>query len=182
MPTHAAFLRAVNLGSTRKTSSADLRSAFEGEGLAEVSTFRTSGNVVFAAGRESAAKLKRRIEKALRVAFGFEVVVFLRTAKEVRAIAAERPFTPKQLESSQGKLQVWLLAEKPAAAAQKKVLELAGGDDRLAFGKRELFWLPKAGTQTSDLDQKAIGKLVGPATMRTMGTIEQVAAKYFGEA
>ena len=181
MPTHAAFLRAVNLGRTRKTSSAELRKAFEGEGFEDVSTFRTSGNVVFSAGRESAAKLTGRIERALADAFGFEVVVFLRTAKEVRAIAAQRPFSPKQIKATEGRLQVLLLHKKPSAAKQKKVLDLAGEDDRLAFGKRELFWLPTAGTQTSELDQKALGKLVGQGTVRTMGTIELIASKYFGD-
>ena len=47
-PTHAAFLRAVNLGATRKASKADLIDCFEGLGFTDVGTFRTSGNVVFA--------------------------------------------------------------------------------------------------------------------------------------
>lgn len=55
-PTHAAFLRAVNLGRTRKASGERLRTAFEVAGLDEVASFRNSGNVVFA-GSGSAAEL-----------------------------------------------------------------------------------------------------------------------------
>ena len=53
--------------------------------------------------------------------------------------------------------------------------------DRLAFGARELFWLPAAGTQDSKLDWKAIGEVLGATTVRTMGTVEQIVAKHFSE-
>jgi uncharacterized protein (DUF1697 family) len=42
---------------------------------------------------------------------------------------------------------------------------------------RELYWLPSGGLLESDLDLKAIEKLLGADTRRTMGTIEQIAAK-----
>lgn len=59
------------------------------------------------------------------------------------------------------------------------MLDLAGDDDRLAFGPRELFWLPSGGTRDSALDMKTIEKLLGPTTMRTKGTVEQLVAKHF---
>ena len=62
------------------------------------------------------------------------------------------------------------------------MLALATDADRLAFGDREVFWLPAGGTQDSALDQKAIGKLLGSTTMRTKGTIDQLVAKYFSPA
>jgi hypothetical protein len=40
MPTHAAFLRAVNLGGHRRVASADLRATFEEIGFASIATFR----------------------------------------------------------------------------------------------------------------------------------------------
>jgi uncharacterized protein (DUF1697 family) len=179
MASYAAFLRAVNLGSNRKASGTDLRAVFEGLGFKDVDTFRNSGNVVFDAGRESAAKLTKRIEAGLEEGLGFEVVTFLRTANDVLAIAADEPFAPKLVEASKGKVQVWILPEKPPQGARKQVLALGTDADRLAFGTRELYWLPSGGTQKSELDQAAIAKLLGPTTMRTKGTIEQLAAKYF---
>jgi hypothetical protein len=83
------------------------------------------------------------------------------------------------VEASKGKLQVSMLSAKPSAAKQKQVLALATDDDLLAFGKRELFWLPSGGTLESTLDRKAIDKLLGPTTMRTKGTVEQLTAKFF---
>jgi len=182
MSEYAAFLRGINVGRAHRVSSAELRGCFVELGLREVSTFRSSGNVVFGGASEPAAKLAARVEKALEKALGYEVAVFLRTAGEVRAIAGHEAFDSATLEASRGKLQVAMLSAKPGAKARKTVLALATDDDKLAFGKRELYWLPSAGTQQSALDVKAIGKLLGPTTMRTKATVEQMAAKYFAHS
>ena len=81
---------------------------------------------------------------------------------------------------SKGKPQVQLLAKKPTAAAKNKVLALAGPDDEMAFAGRELHWLPSTGLSETEVDLKAIDKALGKGTMRTAGTIEQIAAKYCG--
>jgi uncharacterized protein (DUF1697 family) len=172
---YAAFLRAVNLGRNRRVTSAQLKSLFEEAGAEEVATFRTSGNVVFEAPRDMARKLETHLEQAL----GHEVVMFLRTASDVKEIAAHEPFPPKDVEASSGKLQVALLDKKPTAATRKKALALATDQDLLAFGKRELYWLPSGGTMESELDRKALDGLLGPTTMRTKGTVELLAAKFF---
>jgi uncharacterized protein (DUF1697 family) len=178
MSRYAAFLRGVNLGPRRRAGAAELRSVFENLGFREVSPFRTSGNVVFEADREPRAKLAARIEEGLEEELGFDVAVFLRTAGEIGAIAGHEPFPSKQTAASKGKLQVVLLAAKPAAKTRKEVLGLAMEEDRLAFGDRELYWLPSGGTRDSGLDLKRIEKLLGATTMRTKGTLEQIAAKF----
>ena len=178
MAVHAAFLRGVNLGPRRKAGAAELRSVFEGMGFKDVATFRTSGNVVFDA-REPTSKLTARIEKALADSLGFEVTVFLRTAREIQAIAAHQPFSRAAVDASRGKLQVALLSAKPAASTRGEVLALATAEDRLALSDRELYWLPSGGTRDAALNMRAIDKHLGPMTMRTKGTVEQLAAKYF---
>jgi uncharacterized protein (DUF1697 family) len=172
---YAAFLRGVNVGKNHRVSSAELKEHFEAVGVEEVATFRTSGNVVFEAPRDMAAQIEERLESSL----GYEVRVFLRTAKELAAIAAETPFPAKAVEAAKGKLQVSMLDSKPAAAVRKQVLALATDQDRLAFGKLELYWLPSGGTLESELDRKRIDELLGPSTMRTKGTVDALAAKFF---
>jgi uncharacterized protein (DUF1697 family) len=173
---YAAFLRAVNLGKNRRVTNDRLKMLFEEAGAEEVATFRTSGNVVFEASRDMARALEMHLEKAL----GHEMAIFLRTERELKEIAAHRPFPAKDVERSDGKLQVSLLEKKPTARAKKEALALATDQDRLAFGKRELYWLPTGGTMDAELDRKALDRLLGPTTMRTMGTIEQLTAKFFG--
>ncbi len=179
MASHVAFLRGMNLGG-RRIKNEELRAEFEALGFAGVACFRASGNVIFSAAEKSEAKLTKEIEAGLGEALGYEVPVFLRSAAELRALAAHEPFDATQVEASKGKLQVALLPKKPTATARKRALALASDDDRLALEGRELYWLPKGGISESDLDLKAIEAAVGPWTMRTTGTIEQIVTKYFG--
>ncbi len=178
MERYVAFLRGMNLGK-RRIKNEELRAEFEALGFADVASFRASGNVIFGAdGRPSESGLTKTIEAGLGEALGYEVTTFLRSAAEVTAIAAREPFEAKLLDASKGKLQVLLLAKKPTAAARRKVLALATDEDRLAIEGRELFWLPGGGTIDSELDLKAIDKALGKGTMRTKGTIDQIAAKH----
>jgi uncharacterized protein (DUF1697 family) len=178
MPRHAAFLRGVNLASRRRIGSDALRSLFGRMGFRDVATFRASGNVVFDAGRESQAKLTNRIETGLAESLGFEVTVFLRTAGELRAIARHVPFDRRLVEASQGKLQVVLLSRRAGSAARREVLALATDEDLLAFGDRELYWLPSGGMRDSALSFKSIENVLGPTTTRTKGTIDALTARY----
>lgn len=180
MPTHAAFLRGMNLGNRRITNH-ELCTHFEGLGFTEVAAFLASGNVVFAAGSgdDEPEHLARRIEAGLKAALHYPVPTFLRTAEEVRAIVAHQPFPDGEIEASAGKLQVALLADRPGKADREAVLALATGDDRLALDGRELYWLPAGPMSQSELDLKAIGKLLGEMTVRTARTVERLAAKYF---
>ncbi len=176
MARYVAFLRGMNIGKRRITN-ADLRSHFETIGCEEVDTFRASGNVIFSKD-EREAKLTADLERDLGELLAYEVPVFLRSDEEVRAIAAQEPFDEKEVAASAGKLQVAFLLEKPSATAKKEALALSTDADRLAIKDRELYWLPKGGISESDLDLTALANGLGPTTIRTKGTIAQIAAKY----
>ncbi len=178
MSRHVAFLRGMNLGGRRITNE-DLGKAFEGIGLTDVATFRASGNVIFD-GPEGVGEedLATKIEAGLAEALEYEVPVFLRSCEAVAAIAAQEPFPAADVEASAGKLQVAMLPAKPGKPARKEALALASDEDRLAVEGAELYWLPSGGVSDTDLDLKTLEAELGPWTMRTMGTIEQIAAKH----
>ena len=176
MPRYAAFLRGINVAGRTATSD-QLRGAFEELGFEDVSTFRASGNVIFdARGKVEGARVEAALEKML----GYEVATFVRNKREVAAIAAHEPFDSRALKASKGKLHVVLASRKPTAAAQKRMLALESDDDLFAFKGRELYWLPSGGLSESAVGMKGITDALGPNTMRTKGTIELIAAKYFG--
>jgi uncharacterized protein (DUF1697 family) len=170
---HAAFLRGINLGKNRRVRNEALREAFERLDLESVATFRASGNVIFDA--KPSKSLGPRIEAGLAESLGIEVSVFLRTDNQMRAIAAREPFSKNELAASAGRLQVAMLMAKPSAAAGRKAQAMASDEDRLAVEGTELHWLPRGGISDSELDLKTLESLIGPWTMRTMGTIEAVA-------
>ena len=127
----------------------------------------------------SSARLSARIDEGLSEAFGYEVVTFLRTAGEVRAIAEHGPFDPAHVRASKGKLQLALLGRRPATAARREVLAFANDDDRLAFGDRELYWLPAGGFAESELNRNRLARILGPMTFRTKNVLEEIARKHF---
>jgi uncharacterized protein (DUF1697 family) len=179
MATHAAFLRGVNLGSHRRVSNTELQRMFTGLGLSDVKPFRTSGNVAFTAEGEPVDRLTSRIEDALAQELGYDVVTFVRTAAELRAICAFEPFERRRVEAGTGKLQVSILAARPSRSVREHVLAMADERDLLAFGERELYWLPSGGTLETALDLAVIDRALGPTTRRTKGTLDQLAAKHF---
>jgi uncharacterized protein (DUF1697 family) len=178
MERYAAFLRGMNLGRNRRVKNEQLRSEFERLGFADVATFRASGNVVFSSEESDEQALGERIEAGLGEAFGYAVPVLLRDARELAAIASAQPFDRKALAASKGSVQVMLLPRKPSAEARREALAANGGSDRLALERRELYWLPKGGMSDSELNVRLLDALLGPTTIRTMGTIEQIVAKH----
>jgi uncharacterized protein (DUF1697 family) len=178
MPTHAAFLRAVNLGSRRKASGAQLKAALESAGFEDVASFRLSGNVVFSAS-DAAAKIRAAAEAALEAELGFDVPVFLRTKKQLESISSAKPFPAAAHERAAGPLQVVLLHREPKAAGVETVLALANDDDLLEVDRTEMYWLPAHGTQGTRLNMAAIDKALGQMTVRTQGTISRLYEKFF---
>lgn len=172
---HGAFLRGMNVGGHRITNE-ELRAHIEALGFGPVETFRASGNVVLNGGEHSDDDLQERLEAGLAAALGYGVPTFIRSRDEMLALADASPF---DLSNSAGKLQVALLSRAPSRDASRDVLALAESRDQLAFGERELFWLPDGPMSESELDWKAIERLLGSTTVRTKGTIEQIAARHF---
>ena len=174
---YVAFLGGLNVGGHRVKMDA-LRVRFETLGFASVHTFLASGNVVFVADGDDAGAIEQHIENDLAEALGYQVPTFVRSAEEVRAIAAYAPFASDVIAASAGKLQVSFLRATPDAEVHEQVLGLATDADRLNIAQRELFWLPSGRMSDSVLDLVAIFKLLGPTTMRTMNTVARIAAKY----
>jgi uncharacterized protein (DUF1697 family) len=83
-----ALLRAVNLGSRNKVPMARLREVMTADGYRDVRTLIASGNVVFERARPSAAALERLIAEE----FGVTTTVILRSAAQLRKLAATKPF------------------------------------------------------------------------------------------
>lgn len=178
MERYVAFLRGMNLGG-RRIKNDELRRRFEELGMSEVSCFRASGNVLFASGERDEESVREQLEAGLAKSLGYEVPVFLRNAAELKAVSAQEPFDPALVSASKGKLQIAFLPAKPGAKARRQALTLSSDADRLAAKGRELYWLPSGNMSESGLDLKTLESTLGPWTMRTKGTVDQIAAKYF---
>lgn len=177
MARYGAFLRGINLGNRRVTGD-ELCAPFIDLGFRDVASFLASGNVVFTTddAREE-DELTASIAAALEERLGYPVLTFLRSSSELADIVSRSPFTPDACARSTGKLQVMLLPAVPDADAAQAAVDLGSDADLLELQGRELFWLPSGGMSQSGLDVDAIGRLVGPVTIRTANTLVRLHRK-----
>ena len=115
MPTYVAFLRAINLGPTRKFAKAQIMEAVEDCGFTDVETYINTGNVRFTTALRSRAKVEAALEQSFRKPPGFEVPTIVLTPGELKQIAADAEEVAKQHRNT-GAHYVSLLKEKPSAA------------------------------------------------------------------
>ena len=176
--THAAFLRAINIGGRRLTMQ-QLVAALAPLGFEGVDTWQATGNVVFAAGDGAdSADLERRISEVLQDGLGMAVPAIVRTADRVAAIATDVPFTVAQVERTEGRVQVLFVRDQPGPEAVAAVLEHSTDDDELVWRCRELWWLPRTGVSDSRLSVRALEDALGVTTMRSHRSVAGLLARH----
>ena len=87
VPIYVAFLRAINLGATRKFPKAAIVAATEAAGGADVATHIASGNVRLTSSMRSIERVRTALEASYAAAAGFEVPVIAFTPAELRMTA-----------------------------------------------------------------------------------------------
>ena len=125
---YVAFLRAINVGGHAIIKMADLKKRFESAGLENVQTYIQSGNVIFESD-ENAEAVAKQIERQLEKAAEYKIEVFVRTMREVQAIAEKSPFKPEGDET----VFVAFLHKKPDKKSQQALLALKSEADDFAF-------------------------------------------------
>lgn len=171
-----AFIRAINTGRRRLTNDRVV-APFHEMGFSDVAAYQAAGNVAFSSD-DPALAVPQRIEPRLAAAYGFDAPTFVRTADEIHGIADGGPFSPVEVAATDGRVQVVLMHSPPDPAAIRKVMALVPSEDRLEFRGREWFWLPVAGVADSLLPVAEIETMVGPMTMRTLGTITRMRDRF----
>jgi uncharacterized protein (DUF1697 family) len=162
-----ALLRGINLGSRNKVPMAELRRVFEEAGCEGVQTYIQSGNVVFTKSAPDRAEL----ERAVADAFGVASAIVLRTADQLATVTASHPFGPDTSKSS-----ITFLAEKPRAAAVRRLQELDIGADRVEVIGSDVFLHYPNGVQGARLTGALLEKTIGVAgTNRNWRTVAKLA-------
>lgn len=175
---YVAFLRGINVGG-HTVKKADLCAPFETIGLANVTSFIASGNIIFdtdKAGAESG--LERRIEGELKAALGYDVATFVRSVAEVASVAEQTPFGPDEPASGTS-LIVGFLKQAPSASVPKALADLSSDVDQFKVKGRELYWLARQGIARSTVKDHQLAKALGRVdiTTRNITTVRKLAAK-----
>lgn len=178
MPKYIAFLRAINVGG-HTVKMDHLRRLFEEMGFSNVETFIASGNVIFDSASKNTKTLERKIEESLQKALGYKVATFIRTPKELAAVADYKPFEASDLEADGNALYIAFVADAPDDETKQKLLSCVTDTDEFHVNGREVYWLCRTKISDSRFSGASLEKtLRRQATMRNSTTVRKLASKY----
>lgn len=174
MPTHLAFLRAINLGAKRKFPKDAIRAACESAGFTDVETYINTGNVRVTSSLRSRAKVEAALEEGFLAATGFEVPTIVFTQAEFAQVGkdAEELYAERELSRH----YVLLLKEPVTDPAAVEALSTAG--HRAVVRGRACHLLLGAGYEAGVVDPLRVEKLIGVATNRNYNVVTTLAKKW----
>jgi uncharacterized protein (DUF1697 family) len=166
---YAALLRGVNVGGVN-LKMADVAAAFTDAGFTDVTTILASGNVLLTS-RAGVDAVRKKAEKALRDAFGYDAWVLAYDIDTVTAISQAFPFT-REVDGVQSYVT---FVSDPDVLDELADLK-PGKGEKIERGIGVVYWqVPKNSTLDS-----AIGKTMGKkrykssTTTRNLRTVEKL--------
>ena len=176
MPTYVAFLRAINLGPTRKLPMALVKEHLAAAGYTDVETYLATGNVRVTTGARSAAKVRADLERLFAEAGGFEVPTAVLTTAELTATYDEA----QALGVTAQRRYVAFLPDPAPEEARAALAEWDAGGEGVHLGERHLHWWTDGGTTTARIFQPATLKRLGLhlATTRDLKVVTTLAERW----
>ena len=159
---YVALLRGINVGGKTLIKMADLKTCVEELGLEDVSTYIASGNVLFDSGERDAAKLERKLERAIEGRFELPVkVVVLDRAAYGRVVKA----VPKRWLGDEGlRANVAFVRRGTDAKQIVRELEPDAAVEEVKAINGAILWA----TKRDALNKSVMRKLIGGAAYKEL--------------
>lgn len=172
MPSYVAFLRAINLGATRKFPKDAIRASVESAGFSDVATYINTGNVRLSTRMRSRARIEARLEQAFLADRGFEVPTIVYAPGELARIAADaRDLATPDLERH----YVYLLKDDLSPEQVAQVEDRSTESGRAVVRNRAAHLLLGPGYHQGNVDPLGVAKLLGVATNRNARVVTTLA-------
>lgn len=176
MAAYVAFLRAINLGPTRKFPKASIVAATQAAGGREVATYIASGNVRLDSDLASCTEVEAALEEAYLADRGFAVPTIVFTPRELTAVVDDID----ALWSRHGEpaaYSVTLFKEPPPAAAVAEVEALDLGDVVTVRGRAAHVLLKQGFHESKALASKPFAAL-GQGTARNATVLREITRRW----
>ncbi len=175
MPTYVAFLRAINLGATRKFPKDAIVAATEAAGFTGVATHINTGNVRLESSMRSRPRIEAALEQAYRADRGFEVPAIVLTTAELRQVVAD---AEKLGEGYAGTQYVSLLKQEPGPELVERMEALGDDKDFARVRGRAVHLFVMDPYHHARLTNAEVEKRLGVATNRNLTVIRAVTEKW----
>ena len=135
-------MRGINVGGKNMLPMKDLAAIFAAAGCGNAQTFIQSGNVIFDAAPELAAKLPVLISAQIAKRFKFQIPVVLRTHQQLQKVFTNNPFLKAGADADT--LHVMFLADLPVSSAVAGLdPNRSPGDEFMVQGREIYLRLPQ---------------------------------------
>jgi len=178
VPDYVAFLRAINLGKTRKFPMAELRSCVEAAGFENVETYIQTGNVRVRTRMRSRERVAAELERVFEADRGFVVPTVVLTPAELRQVHADAVSLELPVVGEHVRRYVTFLKE-PATSEVAQLLEglRADGEAARVMGRAVHVWV-RDGYQSARINNARIERLLGVATTRDLKVVATLADRW----
>ncbi len=176
MKHYILLLRGINVGGKNALPMKALVSILEDMGAVEVRTYIQSGNVVFQAGREAAARIASNLGTQIKRGHGFQPAALLLSQQELRRAIARNPFPDAVSDAS--RLQVGFLAEAPASPDLERLGTLKLESERFHLDGKVFYLHAPEGVGTSKLaanSERLLGVAMTARNWRTVCRLIEMA-------
>jgi len=173
MNKYVALLRGINVGGNSLIKMADLKTAFEKSGFANVTTYINSGNVLFASAEKDIQKITEKLEKDLTKAFKIDLKVVVLSHQQLENVLSNIPNEWKKDHD----LRCYIAFIKSPATSEDvvKEVQLKEGVDEIKTGKNVVYMSTKLSGLTKSGFTKLIGKpIYKNMTMRNLNTSQKL--------
>lgn len=174
MTTWIGFLRAINLGATRKFPKASIVTAVERAGGTDVATYINSGNIRF----DHPSEVREEVEVILEEEFlrdrGFEVPTVCVTPSELTRIAVDAD----RYGGHGGRHYVSVLKHEPTPDDIARIEAVASEKEGVKVAGRAVHLLLGPDYHTASLTNNVVEKHLGVATNRNLNVIRTLAEKW----
>ena len=178
MPTYVAFLRAINLGATRKFPKDDIRRCTESIGATGVATHINTGNVLLTTPMRSRTRIEAALESAYEADRGFAVPTMVFTPGELLGIAEDAGALRSEPPPETHYVTLYKAAPDPDAVRAVEALAIEGETVRVA--DRAAHVLLERGFHEGRVLNTREFKALGQGTARNVTVIRALAAKWCG--
>jgi len=175
MTRYIALLRGINVGGNKLVPMSRLRALLETMRFTDVATLMQSGNAVFSAKPQSAAKLGEKIEKQIEREFGFSVGVVMRTSAQLAVVLEANPLRVPADAGS--RCLVTFLSGVPDKSVLDALDASTFAPDEFRQAGQEIYGYFPNGIGTSKLAAAlAAARLGVTATARNLNTVTKLLA------
>lgn len=170
---YVALLRGINVGGKNIIKMADLKLAFENNGLVNVSTFIQSGNVIFETDNLKISLIEELIEKFLSQRFGYGATVVVLNVNQMAEVVDKMPIEWLDMDIWRGYVAFVKSPLTPVEVARE--IKINPAVDQLKIGDNVIYM----STLISGLTKSGFNKIVGTKiykqiTIRNINTTKKI--------